>query len=404
MEQRTILYYPDRAIERASNVPGLIPVRLFALLYPLWLVEIDAHEEMKRSYALIEYFIERGIQEAHLRSVQEMVAFFGLSTSLVTKVLHFLATIQHIQQIDGLWTLTKRGEQSLLQDVKSEKQEKGQHIYFDGFCSKPLLQDHYHKNFRVISDLEAESITRTSAGGYQFYRLHTSEMWNVKALHDLVNNPNRAQYNLPQGLREVTATSYALVYMPMYIIETKKQRLMQPYYLVYTHIKDQRDAFFEQIVNKTLSIQRALDAMPKEENLAEIWSKWLRSKNLAYLRPEKTHEGLWRVILPETLFQSSEYPLRKIGTYHKEKGYFLQLWCNNHALRRQSIFDRALHLIIRSPKTIKRDYLEAQLQQWSELFAVASVNIGELYTWATEQKVGEEVLQKLAGWREEKAT
>jgi hypothetical protein len=404
MEQRAVLYPPDRAIELASNVSGLIPVRLFALLYPLWLVEIDAHEETRRPYALIEQFIERGIQEAHLRSVQEMVDFFGLSTSLVTKVLHFLATIQHIQQVDGRWILTERGEQSLLQGVKSEIQEKGQYIYFDGFCSKPLTQDHYHKNLHIISDLEAKSITRTAAGGHQFYRLHTSEMWNIRALRDLVNNPDRAKYNLPQELRAVTTTSYALVYMPMYIIETKRQRLMQPYYLVYTHIKDQRDAFFEHIVNKTLSIQRALDAMPKEENLAEIWSRWLRSDNMAYLRPEQTREGLWRVNLPETLFPSSEYPLRKIGTYYKEKGYFLQLWCNNDILRRQAIFDRALYLVTKNLKTIKRKYIEDRLQQWSELFAVASVHVYELYSWAREHRVEGEVLQKLASWREDKAT
>ena len=112
MEQRTILYHPDRAIDRATSLPGLIPVRLFALLYPLWLIEIDAHEESKRPYALIEQFIERGIQEAHLHTIEEMVNFFGLSTVLLTKVLHFLATIQHVQQVGEIWTLTERGVQS----------------------------------------------------------------------------------------------------------------------------------------------------------------------------------------------------------------------------------------------------------------------------------------------------
>jgi hypothetical protein len=167
MEQRNFLYHPDRVIELASNVLGLIPVRLFARLYPLWLVEIDAHEETRRPYALIEKFIERGLQEAHLRTVEEMVDFFGLSTSLVIKVLRFLATIQHVQQVDGCWALTERGVQSLLQDDKSVKQEKGQYLYFDGFCCMPLLQDHYNKSLHVISDLEAETVTRTAAGGYR---------------------------------------------------------------------------------------------------------------------------------------------------------------------------------------------------------------------------------------------
>jgi hypothetical protein len=403
MEQRTILYYPDRAIELASNVPGLIPVRLFALLYPLWLVEIGAHEETKRPYALIEHFIERGIQEADLHSVKEMVDFFGLSTSLVVKALNFLSTIQHVQQVDGSWTLTELGMQSLMQGIKSVKQEKGQFLYFDAFCSRPLLQDHY-KNFRVVSDLEAETVTHTAAGGYRFYRLHTSEMWNVKALNDLVNHPDRARYNLPQESHAVIATSYALVYMPMYIIETKKQRQMETYYFVCTHIKNQRDAFFEYLVNQTLSIQRRLDAMPKEDDLAEVWSKWLRSKNLAYLRPELTREGLWRVDLPEALFRSSEYPLRKIGAYYKEKGYFLQLWCKNDVLRHQAVLDRASFMMIKGYKKLNKEYVEDRLQHWSELLAVAPVSIYELYTWASERRIEEEALQKLASWCEGKKT
>jgi hypothetical protein len=402
MEQRAFLYHPDRAIDLALNIPGLIPVRLFARLYPLWLVEIDAHEESKRPYALIEQFIERGMLEAHLHTEEEIASFFGLSTPLVKKVLRFLATIQHVQEMDKRWTLTERGEQSLLQGIKSVKQEKGQYLYFDGFCSRPLLQDHYSKNLRVISDLEAESAKRI-AGGYQFYRLYTSEMWNSKALYDLVNNPERARYNLPPESRAVTATNYAHVYMPMYIIETKKPGLMQPYYLVYTHIKSQRDAFFEHIVNTTLSIQRALDATPKEEDLAEIWSKWLRSKNLAYLYPELTREGLWRVALPEDLFQSSEYPPRKIGTYYKERGYFLQLWCHSDILRRQAVFDRGLNMVVKRYKTLTREYMEGLLLHWSELLVVVPVAMQELYSWAREQKTREEALQKLAEWCGEKS-
>jgi hypothetical protein len=404
MDPWTILYSPDRAIELASNISGLIPARLFALLYPLWLVEIDAYEESKRPYALIEHFIERGIQEANLCTVKELADFFGLSPSLVDKALRFLATIQHVQQTNEHWTLTQRGLQSLSQGIKSVNQEKGQYLYFDGFCSKPLLQTHYSKYLRIISDLEAESVARTAAGGYEFYRLHTSEMWHDKALHDLVKNSDRAKHNLPSTLCQITATGYALVYMPMYVVETKKQRRMQTYYLVYTHIKDQRDAFFEQIINTTLSIQRRLEATPKEENLDELWSRWLRSKNLAYLQPELTREGLWRVTLPESLFQSSEYPLRKIGAYYKEKGYFLQLWCNSDMLRRQAVFDRAVQMFRKSYKTLQREYIEDRLHFWSELLEVPSVSIPQLHNWAREHGVEERVLQKLADWCEEKAT
>jgi hypothetical protein len=400
MEIQNILYHPNRAIELASHVTGLTPVRLFALLYPLWLVEIDAFEETHRPYVVIEQFIERGIQEAHLQTVSEIAYFFGLSPSLVTKVLHFLATIQHVQQLnDGRWSLTRRGAQSLLQGIKSVSQNKRQYLYFDAFCSKPLQQNHYTRKVSIISDLDAESCTRTPTGGYRFYRLATSEKWSVKTLEDLIRHPNRLQFNLPQDFQAITAASYMDVYMPMYIIETKKQRQIRPYYLVYTHVRERRDPFFEHIVNETLSIQRTLEAVPRKEDLAETWLQWLQSQEkLAHLRPELTPEGLWRVNIPDVLFLSSMYPLQKIGTYHKEKGYFLQLWCTNNAIRRQAVLDHGLLLTVKSSKTLVREQLETVLQQWSESFDVSSVSIYELYKLAREQKVEDAILQKLADW------
>lgn len=399
---QTMLYHPDRAIDLAATIPGLIPMRLFAMLYPLWLVEIDGEQEIKRPYALIEEYIERGIQEAELHTVEEMVSFFGLSTPLVKKVLQFLATIQHIQEAKGRWALTERGLQSLREGQKSvARQEKGQYLYFDGFCCKPLLQEHY-KRLQVKDDLEAESVARKESGGHQFYRLHSGVSWNAKALDDLLQSSDAAQYNVPPGLSGVKPTGISRVYMPMYIVEMRKTRFTQKYYLVCTHRKDYRDGFFEQIINGIVTIQQTLEAMPGETNLAGLWTAWLSKNNLSHLHPERTPDGLWRVVFPEDHFRTSAYPLRKIGTYYKERGYFLQIWCNNDVLRRRAVADYMLNIVLRGYRTLSSEWVQRQLQQRAELLQVAAVSLHDLSSWARECKAQEDVLQKLEEWLEEK--
>jgi hypothetical protein len=302
-----------------------------------------------------------------------------------------------VQQNGERWELTRRGEMSLSKGTKSiVRQEKGQYLYFDGFCSKPLLQEHY-KGLNSIPDMEAETVSRTPRGGYQFWRLY-GKPWHARALDELIKRRDREKYNLPVTSHAIAMAGQALVYMPMYVVEMRVRRTLQSCYVVFSHIKGRRDTFFEQIVNTTQEIQRALGAVPEEENLEEIWSKWLRNHNLAYLRPERTANGLWRVVLPEKLFHATDLPVRRIGTFYKEKGYFLQLWCRSERLRRHAVLASTLVLVKKSYKTLKKTYVEEALRQRSGLLDVIPVQLSELHRWASDEACEKDVLQKLAAW------
>ncbi|GCE51285.1 hypothetical protein EI42_03441 [Thermosporothrix hazakensis] len=400
MEQKAAFPYQiDRAIEHALREMDGIPVRAFGLLYPLWMVEIAAQEDEKRPYALIERFLVRGLYEARLQTVEELVAFFGLSSALVLKILRFLETIQHVKQVEGgRWILTETGIQSFCSGMKRVRQQKSQYLYFDGICSRPLLQEHYTNKLRILTDREAGQLASGSTIGFRFYRLSLPVTWDAQALTDLEHHPDRGRYNLPSTIHSVTAISNTLAYLPMYIIETRRRAVS--YYLAYTHVKELRDPFFERLVNETERIRRSFHAMQHETKLAELWTRWLISKDLAYLTPRQTPEGIWRVVLPDSLFRSSTFSFRSIGSFHKERGYFLQLWCHNEAFRRRAIFERAMQLL--KKKTLDCTYMEELLQRWSQLLDVQPVKLDELRVWLQKQGDGVKLLQKLLSRREEK--
>jgi hypothetical protein len=407
-KQQKIIYHPDNAIQLASQLPNLIPVRLFSVLYPLWQIEIDAEQEWKRPYALIEQYIERGIYECQLQTAEEMAEFFGLSVDLIHKILSFLDTIQHVRQVDGRWELTERGIRSLSEGTKHiVKQEKGQYLYFDGFRMIPLLKDHY-KHMQVLPDEEVEIVRRSSSGGHEFRRLYSKSSWNLLALDDLIrqSQADREKYNVPPESQAITFAGLTFVYIPMYIVEMRQRVTRRPQYVVYTHVKGFYDEFFVRIVNSTAEIHRALDAFPKVENLFELWSDWLRRHELAILRPEQTSDGLWRVALPISLFQSLTVPATKIGTYYKERGYFLQIWCNDASTRRQAVLEYTFQYVKKYYRILTPERVDELLQQRSELLAIARVHLRDLHLWVKDGAVSceEAVLQKLASWCQEKST
>ncbi len=405
MEQReeAVLYNPRRAIEHLLKLSGYVPLRLFATLYPLWLIETLASQEKRRPYALIEHFIVRGIGEGELHTTDELATFFGLRKDLVEKVLIFLQTIQHVTFTAGRWMLTERGFRSLLAGEKSIPQQKTQILYFDGFGSRPLLREHYSKSLRLLSDDAADRATSYARGGYQFQRLFARRPWNSLALSNLEAHPDRATYNLPGDAHHLQEISVTTGYLPMYIVETQRSstRSTSSYYLVYTHIKGRRDEFFEQIVNSSVEIQRALHAEQRVENLQTLWSNWLRSKGLAHLQPVREQNGLWRLLLPSHIFRSAEgsFSVAEIGTYRIEQGYFLQIWCEDENVRRQAALDRTLKIIQASQQMLTRERIEDILQQMAEHLQIASPGFRDVYRRAREKNIDEvvEALESLSG-------
>ncbi len=384
-KEKQVLYDPRRAIEHVQTLAGFAPVRLFAVLFPLWYVEVTGTQEQQRPYELIERYIERGIEEGQFRTASALADFFCLESRLVEKVLLFLETIGHVRCTDGMWNLTDLGSRSVAKGKKFIPKETRQRLYFEAFHSQPLLREHYANNLQIFSDFEADEITQVYKG-YQFHRLFSLQPWNPAAVRDLETRSDRALYNLREEISNLQSLGMMQVYLPMYIIETRKYH-GQVHYVVYTHIRGRRDEFFERIANTYPEIQRSLSLTAEKETRAnELWTKWLASKGITSVQPVQLPGGIWQVIVPKEVFRSQEttFSIAEIGTYHLDHGYFIQVWCDDVELRCNAALDRTMKIIKSRRKSITNRDVEENLRRLAEQLRTRKLEIEDVRQRAVE--------------------
>jgi hypothetical protein len=394
MEERRIyfLYHPQKVIEDTLKEPDLVPVRLFALLFPLWRVELEGTFREQKPYALLEEYFERGIAEAQLQTTEELSAFFGIDSRLVAKVLDFLQTIEHVQYAEGRWFLRPLGLESLREGQKYIAKKNRQEYYFEALQNLPLTREHYEK-MQVYTEQEADELVKNYDGthrGYRCERPFNFSAWNAGAVADLARRSDRDQYNLRKEIRGVHQVSQPeLVYLPMYLIEARKQH-GQRVYLAYSRIRGRRDEFFERIVNTCPDIREplAITAAKEQQERRDPWAYWLKKQGLSNLRPLQMPNGIWQLNLPAGLFRSSNPPLpiEKIGTYYLEEGHFLYLWCEDIEIRRNAVLDRTLHLIGQHKKSLTEREVVRNLQLLSEQLATRALDLNDLKRRAGETK------------------
>lgn len=85
------IYPARRAVEHAVTVPGVRPVRLFPILWPLWQVEITANVYDEQAYEIIDRFLVRALVEGGVDRREELIGFFGLQPSLVDRCLALIS-------------------------------------------------------------------------------------------------------------------------------------------------------------------------------------------------------------------------------------------------------------------------------------------------------------------------
>src|SRR5581483_8853972 len=368
MEERTVyfLYHPQRVIEDAQKEPDLAPVRLFALLFPLWRVELGGTFREQKPYALLEEYFERGIFEGQLHTTEELSTFFGIDSRLVARVLDFLQTIEHVQYEQGRWFLRPLGQESLREGQKFIAKKNRQEFYFEAFGCQPLTREHYDK-IQVYTEQESEELVgayERSHRGYRCERLYSFHSWNAAAIDTLARRSDRDQYNLRKEITRVHQVSQPeLVYLPVYLIEARK-RNNERTYLAYSRIRGRRDRFFEQIVNHYPDIRESLAVVSSQNHQDHsLWTRWLTRQGLSDVQPMLMPDGIWRLNLAPVLFRQSNPPiaLDKIGTYRLEEGHFLYLWCDDVEVRRNAVLDRTLHLIEQHKKSITEREVERNL-------------------------------------------
>ncbi|MEO6890107.1 MAG: hypothetical protein ABI456_12200 [Ktedonobacteraceae bacterium] len=391
------IYDPRRALEHIQTLQGVVPVRLFAILFPLWDIETTARQEEGRPYELMEKYVERGIDEGQLHTVEELTAFFGLQDAIIQKILLFLKTIGHVTQQGTCWDLTALGHKSVRGGTKYVSQEKHVRFYFDAYTSQPLRKEHYEgKKVRIFSPEEAAEIIHMKTWGYRFHLVISMHAWRATSLRELEARVDRGDYNMPVEMREVQMLAARPAYLPMYVIETKRKGRTptatgsslapRPHYLVYTGIRNLRDTYFERIINDNAMVYAALRG-EKEAVQRDLWDAWLHEKGITGI-PLERPDGTWQIALSPSMFEGPQAKLAttKVGNYDLRDGYFIQIWCDDQALRRRAALDLALRLVKGQQRFIKRRDLQEHLQLLGTQLQVAQLSIDDVRRRAVETK------------------
>jgi hypothetical protein len=171
---------------------GLIPLRLFRVLYPLWRVRVDGRQRIAMEFDEVELYLERGLLEAGFSSVAELAAFFGLELSFVQRIINFSRGSGHVNGDDAHLVLTELGFESVRQRVRYEDQKASAELYFDALGNCPLTPEHY--KIPILESLPAAGKTPFQA----FF--HFEHTWNEGALEPILQNPDKRRYNLPDEI------------------------------------------------------------------------------------------------------------------------------------------------------------------------------------------------------------
>ncbi len=387
------IYDSRRAIEHLQKLPeqNLLPIRLFALLFPLWSVETSATQEEMQSYELMERYIERAIDEAGLHSVEDLAHFLGLQREMIEKILRFLETIGHVTRSNTYCDLTSLGKRSIHERKKYVAQEKRVKFYFDGYTSRPLRKEHYNpKKVHILNPLETTEVLQRKTWGYRFHLLSSMTSWQQSALQELEARVDRGEYNAPAEVKRMQVVSVETAYLPMYVIETHKKANPQakPHYLAYTGIPDLRDTYLEQIINTNMTFYAGLSS-EKTYDPSELWYEWLHEKNISGTLPSERSDGTWYISLAKTLFEGpqAKFPLSKIGDYELRSGYFIQIWCDDATLRKKAALDRALKIVKNQQRYIKRKALQDYLSLLEKQLQTERLTFMDLRKRAVETKM-----------------
>ncbi len=366
-----LLYHPIKALNHAQTISGLHPERLFPVLYPIWHVEVHADREEGRPYELIERYLERGILEGGIKDDHDLATFFGLDHRLVLRVLDFLETIGHVRRVKASWELTDLGRRSIAEGRTLIPKKALYTLYFDGFTSTPLYQEHYSKEGGLKS-LTADQVGKQIWWyGQQFRPFTYLGYWRSEVLQHLEIDKDRNRFNLPTASKNlrVKEDSVFQVYIPLYIIQARKDNGVVDY-LVYSHIKGLRDTYFEDYIKKDQQTRQIiLTALQSEQTseMQKICSEWLKNQGLPEVVATTTRSGSWRISLPSEVFRRDHkaFQLTRMGNYELSRGYFFQIWCDETNLRRLAVMDKVLKLINPLQQN-NRQKIEEDLQRISQ--------------------------------------
>jgi hypothetical protein len=346
----TAIYPARRAIEHAMSVPGVQPVRFFAVLWPLWQVETTASVHEEQEYDVLDWFLVRAIYEAGWQRVEDLNRFYGLPATLAERCLAFLGRIGHVEVNRGSVKLTRLGLESVQASKRYVAKESRQRIMVERFTHRPLPRRFYQGSLTVLSVPRIEE--DDPASRTRFVPLFAAEPFRPEAVTALEKRSDRVEYNLPGILRTLQVVEHRDAWLPVYLVESAKGEL-----LAYTGLGDERDGFLEAICQDVPTLLNAIDAEP-DQDARQIWTDWLAGLRHGRGTLKRLPSGMWRATLtPDAFGGEDRIPLSKLGSFEIRRHCLLQVWCGDEQRRRQAMLERAAFQARRRGVETRRDLL-----------------------------------------------
>ncbi|GAA0744849.1 hypothetical protein Drose_01670 [Dactylosporangium roseum] len=314
-----------RIVERVATDPAARPIRLLALLLPVWAVEIEATVTEAQPYEVFDRYLSRAISEAELRNVSTLADFFGMEPALVERGVRYLATIGHVQRSGDALSLTSLGARSVTEGLRYVLKEDRQWLYFDGFTGKPLPRSHYSGTVWLDAD------ELKLADGTIFHLINGPAPFRSQAVDELARRADREDFNLPAGLTAAKPREVHKQWLPAYVMECEST------VLVFVKAIDGPDEYLARVLAPYL---RDILAGELPVDPREVWRTWLDGVGFADVTPQVTANGMWRAVLPASVFPS-RFAWSKLGSFEVRRQTFLQLWCDDPAMRRRAVLERA---------------------------------------------------------------
>jgi hypothetical protein len=388
-----LLYSPHRALDAVLDL-GAIPQRLFRVFYPVWRVKVQGQQRIATDFEELEWFIERGLHEAGLTSVEGLARFFGLDARFVQKLVKFLRGIGHIEGDDAHLSLTQLGLTSMQARVRYQEQETSAELYFDGLCSRPLALEHYS-----VPLYEDSSKSTWFRPFYVFDR-----RWNEAAVQELMAHPDKGKYNLPDEVTYIAPLSREPVYLPVYVIERQMgEPDGLPLFLVFSRIRSMRDEVIEGVVNvDPLAVVPLREA--RRQNLEESVRRCLDGRGLDQDDWHLQLSGPWgpQVTVDAQVLQSAHWhaegtegsrglSVRDIGGYLLVYEHVLAfdwcvwLTCDDPKMRQQAAVERLLEWLQRAIAMPTSEDLNQRLMVMRERLRIKPISTDTLLDTAAER-------------------
>jgi hypothetical protein len=331
-----ILYPAQRAVEHATAIPGICPVRFFRVLWPLWQVETTGNVLDEQSYDFLDRFLVRGVLEAGWSSGDELARFYGMPRSLVDRCLAFLVRIGHVELDGGLVGLTDLGIRSAREEVRLVRNESRQRFRVERFTHRPLPRRYYHESVHV---LPTPAVGDGASGRGWFQPLFAATPFRPEVVEELEGRDDRAEHNVPERLRNLRVLGVQDGYLPAYLVETTDGDI-----LAYTAVSDERDAFLEAVCREAPTLRNLLDGQPAADPGA-TWTGWLSEQRHGTGILSQLPSGIWRATFePDAFGEAPGLPPTRLGSFELRANHFLQIWCADDGLRRRTALERSIML------------------------------------------------------------